>query len=158
MLQQDEVSYTSILCCKLDKYLFPNREDGCAIHQPVLAGSEVKNCPDGLVAKLSKSQPLLVYDFKKNESDMELARNESLGHCMITLTAVKKKVQLLFIMPLSFEKAELYLCWPTGGDTIVQIDICGGPPSANFFRAVKYAITEFPFPKCNFIFQPLYPT
>lgn len=36
LLQQDELSYTSILYHELDRYLFPKKEDGYLIHQPVL--------------------------------------------------------------------------------------------------------------------------
>ena len=55
-------------------YLFAKWESGCLIHQPILHG---KTPPDGYVAKVTMnqpSQPMLVYDFKKE--DFKTAVNE----------------------------------------------------------------------------------
>ena len=69
ILEDYELSYTSMLCRELDRYLFPNREQGCLVHQPVLTNS----CrPDGYGAKLNNDQPslpILVYDFKVKKEE-----------------------------------------------------------------------------------------
>ena len=71
VFQADERTYSSILNCELDRYLFQNKERRCVIHQPVLAGGR-KNQPDGYVAQLTNSKPWL---------DMNVAQIESLGYC-----------------------------------------------------------------------------
>ena len=123
--------------------------EGCALHQPVIAGGQ--NHPDCLVVTSDYSRPLLLYDFK---DEMELARNESLGYCVAIFNAMRATVRPLFVMPLSFDEAKLYLCWPTGNGTIARIDICRGKPSANFFCAVRHAVRTFDFPNSNFDFNP----
>ena len=135
LFQQHETSYTSAACRELDRYLFKDYMEGCALHQPVIAGGQ--NHPDCLAVTSDYSRPLLVYDFKTNKNEMELARNKSLGYCVAIFNAMRATVRPLFVMPLSFDEAELYLCWPTGNGTFARIDIYRGKPSANFFCAVS---------------------
>ena len=156
LFQQYEPSYTSAACRELDRYLFKDYMEGCALHQPVIAGAQ--NHPDCLVVMSDYSRPLLVYDFKTSKDEIELARNESLGYCVAIFNAMRTTVRPLFVMPLSFDEAELYLCWPIGNGTIAQIDIYRGKPSADFFcavrHAVRHAVRTFDFPHSNFNFNP----
>ena len=154
MFQSYELTYSSMLGRELDRYLFETRERGCVLHQPVLAG-ERRNCPDGYVAKLKDSkpsQPLLVYDFKKQ--NMETSGTESLGYCEVVISNMKY-VQPLFIMPCTQTDVALSLCWPKKSGKFAQINICEGKASANYFKAVKYAVNSFDFPSCHFEIQPI---
>ena len=88
-------------------YLFAKWESGCLIHQPILHG---KTPPDGYVAKVTMnqpSQPMLVYDFKKE--DFKTAVNESLGYCQVIFTQLKDFI-LIFVMPCSKTVLSLSLC------------------------------------------------
>ena len=154
MFQHYELTYSSMLGRELDRYLFETRERGCVLHQPVLAG-ERRNCPDGYVAKLKDSkpsQPLLVYDFKKQ--NMETSGTESLGYCEVVISNMEY-VQPLFIMPCTQTDVALSLCWPKKSGKFAQINICEGKASANYFKAVKYAVNSFDFPSCHFEIQPI---
>ena len=154
MFQNDELAYSSMLGRELDRYLFKTKEHGCVLHQPVLAGKQ-NNRPDGYVAKLinsKPSKPLLVYDFKKQ--NMGTCEIESLGYCEVVISKMNR-LQPLFIMPCTQTDVALSLCWPKNSDKHALINICKGKASANFFKAVKYAIDSFSFPECYFQIQPI---
>ena len=154
MFQNDEFTYSSMLGRELDRYLFETKEHGCVLHQPVLAGKR-KNRPDGYVAKLinsKPSKPLLVYDFKKQ--NMDTSEIESIGYCEVVISKMNR-LQPLFIMPCTQTDVALFLCWPKNSDKYALINICKGKASANYFKAVKYAVDSFSFPECYFQIQPI---
>ena len=140
LLKPYELSYASLLCRALDRYLFPSVQDGCLLHKPILNG-EHSNQPDGYGAKLKESvpsQPILVYNFKAAdpESDYCHAKIESLGYCQ-TIFNAQGKYSPILIMPCTQECISLSLCWPINHVKHADIKICKATSQqnnlANFF-------------------------
>ena len=104
--------YTSMCSRELDRYLFPDPQDGCCLHQPSISDN---NRPDIYIATLDNhipQVPLLVADWKIHDNDYEIAVRESHGYCQKVLTQCKKFVPLLTIPCTLQGILSLQLYWP----------------------------------------------
>lgn len=144
-----EYTYSSVFFRALDRFLFPDSEIGCVLHEPVLAkdSNNHTNRPDGYIALLKDglpSSPILVSDFKKDDKEYGKAVNESLGYFQCVVDVAKLYVPIL-VMPCTPNKLSLFLCWPTAEKAHATIKILEEIRSdetqfAKFFNALKFAV------------------
>ena len=84
-VNNSEPLYTALLARVLDRYLYPDNDDGCCLHQPPL---KTDSRPDFFVSALHDDAlhevPSLVADFKLKE--FHKAENESVQYCRHVLS------------------------------------------------------------------------
>ena len=140
-----ESSYSSVFYHALDKFLFPTKENGCILHQPVLCKDKHghSNKPDGYIVKYTNdipSIPILVSGFKKNAQDYKKAITESVGYFQ-SIATVSGLHEPPLVMPCTPTKVSLFLCSPINAIKHATIKICETDDQfAKFFSAVKFTV------------------
>ena len=112
ILGGQEGTYSSAFFRLLDRFLFPKKEKGCVLHQPVLHKDKHghSNKPDGYSAKLNSgmlSTPILVLDFKKSYNEYHKAFPESLGYFQ-SISTLSGRLEPMLVMPSTPTKLTLY--------------------------------------------------
>ena len=148
ILGGQEGSYSSVFFRLLDRFLFPEKEKGCVLHQPVLRKDKYghSNKPDGYSAKLDggvPSTPILVLGFKESYTEYHKAFSESLGYFQ-SISTLSGRLEPMLVMPSTPTKLTLYLCWPINSANHATIKVCEVDDEsnhyANFFAALKCAV------------------
>ena len=133
VLSDEESVYSAMFFRALDRFLLPNDDMGCVLHQPSLG---TKDRPDGYIATLKGnllSVPILTSDFKKEKKDFQRATTESIGYFLFIMISGKKVFQYL----LCLAQERHYHC------------ICAGPlmiiiiPPSNFARLKMKSFRTF---------------
>ena len=142
VLSDEEYVYSAMFFRALDRFLFPEDDTGCILHQPSLT---TKDRPDGYIATLKSdlpSLPILTSDFKKQNEDFKVAKRESIGYFQSIMTSCGKYFPVL-VMPCTRQALSLYLCWPIDSFNHATIKICETQDEeefAHFFCALKFAV------------------